>query len=91
VGVLVVALAMSINSVSRYSAQAPDPEADTAQTAQVVVAALPETDSEAAREAVLRERCRKEVETTNGRELAQAVGEQTIIDLCVETAEVLED
>jgi hypothetical protein len=90
-GVLTVALLVSVNSVSEYGARAPEPEVDGRRAAPVMVAEMPAEHSEEARAAALREHCRKEVETSDGRALARETGEETIIDLCMETAQILID
>lgn len=91
-GVLVFALIVAVERVSSYEDKAPTPAVSVADDDQVVEVKIPATAVDDSSQARLLERCRKETQTTEGRELARAMGDDDeIIALCLETAQVLSD
>jgi hypothetical protein len=90
--VMAIALITAVQRVSSYEDKAAAPAGRVAGDARVVEVKLPATAVDDPSQARLLERCRKEAQTTEGRELARAMGDdEEIIALCLETAQVLSD
>lgn len=91
VGVMVLAVVVAIHRVSSYEEKAAVAAMSTAGDLRLVEVKVPESADQDSSQERLLERCRKETQTTTGRELARSMGEEGIIALCLETAQVLSD
>lgn len=90
-GVMAVAVIVAVQRVSSYEDKAPAVAVSAPGGLRPVEVKLPESAAQDPSQERLIARCRKETQTKAGRELARSMGEEGIIALCLETAQVLSD